>query len=244
MDSPSQSKASLDKYTIIALIIGLIVYPVLYSTDFFSSLLFPYLPVEFISSLHNDNERTEWWYFIFSNLVFHWVPFLFIRRALIKNNETWSSIGVDWSWFFRYKLWFIGLLSILIVSAFIIPEIYYGNELPTKSQAGFIGPISTLERLVTIIVLAFTAAITEEVIFRGFALTRLKRIIPNPWFILPIVAISFVFIHGEIRSVGPTLNYLIFSLIFGAGFILQKFKRLEILILIHFLINASLVFVY
>ncbi|MEW6983932.1 lysostaphin resistance A-like protein [Colwelliaceae bacterium 6471] len=244
MDSAAQSKASLDKYTILALIIGLIVYPVLYSTDFFSTLLFPYLPDDFISSLHNDNERTEWWYFIFSNLLFHWIPFLFIRHALIKNNETWSSIGVDWSWFFNHKHWFIGLLSILIVSAFIIPEIYYGNELPTRSQAGFIGPISTLERLVTIIVLAFTAAITEEVIFRGFALTRLKRIVPNPWFILPIIAISFVFIHGEIRGVGPTLNYLIFSLIFGAGFILQRFKRLEVLILIHFLINASLVFVY
>jgi len=242
--SEIQTKTSLDKYTIIALAIGLIAYPVLYSTDFFSSLLFPFLPDEFISSLHNDDERTEWWYFVFSNLLFHWVPFLFIRHALIKNNETWSSIGVDWSWFFKHKNWFVGLLTILIVSAFILPAIYYGNEFPTSSQAGFIGPISTLERLVTIIALAFTAAIAEEVIFRGFALTRLKRIIPNPWFILPIIAISFVFIHGEIRGIGPTLNYLIFSLIFGAGFILKGFKRLEILIMIHFLINASLVFVY
>ena len=219
------------------------VYPVLYSTDFFSSVFFQFLPDEFISSLHNNEERTEWWYFIFSNLLFHWIPFLFIRHALIKNNETWSSVRVDWSWFVKHKHWFISIFTILIVSAFIIPTMYYGNELPTRSQAGFIGPISTLERLVTIVVLAFTAAITEEVIFRGFALTRLKRIIPNPGFILPIIAISFVFIHGEIRSVGLTLNYVIFSLIFGAGFILNKFRRLEVLILIHFLINASLVFV-
>ncbi|MBH0052494.1 CPBP family intramembrane glutamic endopeptidase [Pseudoalteromonas sp. SWYJZ19] len=242
--SEVSSNARLDKYTIAALVIGLIAYPVLYSTDFFSSLLFPFLPDEFISSLHNDNKRTEWWYFIFSNLLFHWIPFLFIRHALIKNNETWSSIGVDWSWFLKHKSWFVGLFTILIISAFVIPEIYYANELPTKSQAGFIGPISTLERLIAVVVLAFTAAITEEIIFRGFALTRLKRIIPNPWFILPIIAISFVFIHGEIRSLGLTLNYLIFSLIFGGVFIVNKFKRLEILILIHFLINASLVFVY
>ena len=243
MSSENQTNTNLDKYTIIALIVSLIAYPVLYSTDFFSSVFFPILPDQFILSLYNDTERTEWWYFIFSNLLFHWVPFLFIRNSLIKNNETWSSIGVDWSWFFKHKKWFIGLISILIISAFILPTIYYENELPTVSRAGFIGPISTLERLVAIIVLAFTAAITEEVIFRGFALTRLKRIIPNPWFILPIIAISFVFIHGEIRSLGLTLNYVIFSLIFGAGFILKKFKRLEILILIHFLINASLVFV-
>lgn len=243
MNSDIHTKTNLDKYTVVALIVGLIAYPVLYSTDFFSSIFFPFLPDDFISSLHNNIERTEWWYFVFSNLFFHWVPFLFIRHALIKNNETWSSVGVDWSWFIKHKHWFIGMLAILIVSALIIPTIYYGNELPTRSLAGFIGPISTLERLVTIIVLAFTAAITEEVIFRGFALTRLKRIIPNPWFILPIIAISFVFIHGEFRSLGLTLNYVVFSLVFGICFILNKFKRLELLILIHFLINASLVFV-
>jgi membrane protease YdiL (CAAX protease family) len=233
-----------DKYTIIALIIGLVFYPVLYCTDFFSSVLFPVLPDEFVSSLYDDNKRTEWWYFIFSNILFHWIPFLFIRHSLKKNNETWSSIGVDWSWFSKHKKWFIGILSVLIISSFVLPQLYYGNELPMRSQAGFIGPVSTLERLVSIVVLAFTAAVTEEVIFRGFALTRLKRFIPNPWFILPIIAISFVFIHGEIRSLGQTLNYIIFSLIFGAFFILKRFKRLEILITIHFLINASLVFVY
>jgi len=243
MNSEIKMKTNLDKYTITALIIGLIAYPVLYSMDFFSAILFPFLPDQLISSLYNDNERTAWWYFIFSNLLFHWIPFLFVRYSLINNNESWSSIGVDWSWYFKHKNWFIGLLTILIMASFILPTIYYGNELPVKSQAGFIGPISTLERLVSIIVIAFTAAITEEVIFRGFAITRLKRCIPNPWFILPIIAISFVFIHGEYRSLGQTLNYAIFSFVFGIGFILNRFKRLEILITIHFLINASLVFI-
>ncbi|MEC4728528.1 hypothetical protein HWQ46_23680 [Shewanella sp. D64] len=95
MNSDIHTKTNLDKYTVVALIVGLIAYPVLYSTDFFSSIFFPFLPDDFISSLHNNNERTEWWYFVFSNLLFHWVSFLFIRYALIKNNETWSSVGVD-----------------------------------------------------------------------------------------------------------------------------------------------------
>ena len=45
-----QVKTNLDKYSIVALIIGLIVYPVLYSTDFFSSILFSFVPDQFISS--------------------------------------------------------------------------------------------------------------------------------------------------------------------------------------------------
>jgi len=243
MGSEIQMKTNLDRYSIVALIVGLVVYPVLYSTDFFSSIFLPFFSDQFVSSLQNDNERTEWWYFIFSNLLFHWIPFLFIWYSLIKNNEAWSSVGVDWSWFSKYKYWFIVLFSILVIAAFILPRIYYENELPIRSQAGFVGPISTLERLAAIIVLALTAAITEEVIFRGFALTRLKRLIPNPWLILPIIAISFVFIHGEVRSLGQTLNYIVFSFVFGIGFILKGFRRLEILITIHFLINASLVFV-
>ncbi|MEH8017241.1 CPBP family intramembrane metalloprotease [Rheinheimera muenzenbergensis] len=238
-----QAKVSLDKYTIIALLIGLVAYPVLYSNDFFSSLFLPMLPSEWTSSLYSRDERVGWWYFIASNLFYHWMPFLFVWYALVKNHESWHSVGVDWSWFARYKLFFITLIVILVLSAFIVPHIYYQGELPSRSQAGFVGPISTLERLAAIIVLAFTAAVTEEVIFRGFALTRLQRCIRNPWFILPVIAVSFVFIHGGLRSIGLTLNYLIFSLVFGACFILLRFKRLEILILIHFLINASLVFV-
>ena len=245
MKKEREMQQGMDKYTIIALIVGLVFYPVLYSTDFFSSLLFPLLPDELLRSLYNESERTEWWYFIFSNVLFHWIPFLFIYYALKKNNETWESVGVDWSWFLKYKIWFIALISVLIVSSFVIPQLFYGDELPLKSiRTGFIAPISTLERLVSLVVLAFTAAVSEEVIFRGYAITRLKRVISIPWLILPIIAISFVFIHGEIRSMGMTLNYIIFSTLFGIGFILKKFKRLEIMITLHFLINASLVYAY
>lgn len=243
MNTEVQQADRLDKYTLIALVVGLVIYPLLYSTDFFSTVFLQYFPDQFLASLYDDDKRTEWWYFIFSNLVFHLVPFLCIWMALIKNNETWASVGVDWNWFVKKKRWVIAVFTVLIVAAVVLPQIYYGDEPVLRSQAGFIGPISTLERLFTILVLAFTAAITEEVIFRGYALTRLKRWIPNPWLILPLIAISFVFIHGEIRSIGQTLNYIGFSVAFGAGFIFCKFKRLELLIVVHFMINASLVFV-
>jgi membrane protease YdiL (CAAX protease family) len=232
----------VDKYTIFALLIGLVAYPVLYSMDFFDGILFLILPPQLSSSLLDENSRTEWWYFIFSNIAFHWIPFFCIWIALSKNGEQWTSVGVDWTWFVKYKNLFVALLLILIVAALVMPSIYYGEDMPLKSQAGFMGPISSIERIF-IILLALTAAVAEEVIFRGFALTRLKRFIPNPWIILPITVISFLFIHGEVRSLGQALNYIIAGLAFGIPFILMGLKRLEILILIHFLINSSLVFV-
>jgi len=235
-------KPQSSNYTLLALFIGLVVYPVLYSTDFFGGILFSNLPTDMLTTFKDSSNRSQWWYFISSNFAFHWIPFLFILLALKKNNEPWNSIGVDWTWFSTYRVWFGLLLVTLIVAAFILPNIYYGDNVPIKSKAGFIGPISSTERLVMIL-MALTAAITEEVIFRGFALTRLKRWIPNPWFILPITVISFIFIHGEMRSVGQTLNYATAALAFSIPFILMKLKRLEIVILIHFLINASLVLV-
>ena len=52
------------------------------------------------------------------------------------------------------------------------------------------GPISTAERLF-MVVMAFTTGFTEEVLFRGFAFTRLQRLVRNSYIILTITIISF-----------------------------------------------------
>jgi membrane protease YdiL (CAAX protease family) len=239
MSSESIADSRADVLTLLALLVGLVAYPVLYSTDFFGRVLFSLIP-GLLPRLLDETSRMEWWYFGFSSLAFHWVPFAFVAAALWKNNQRWSSIGVDWSWFNRHRVWFLGLACFLVVAAFAMPTVHYGDDLPLRSNVGFVGPVSTAERLF-MIAIALTAAVTEEVIFRGFALTRLKRWIPSVWLILAITAVPFVFIHGEPRSIAQTLNYLVAGLAFGIPFILMKLRRLEIVILIHFLIDASLV---
>ena len=56
-------KPIIDKYTLMALLVSLVAYPVLYSTDFFGNILFSVLP-EIRSSLLDESGRTEWWYFL------------------------------------------------------------------------------------------------------------------------------------------------------------------------------------
>ena len=59
------------KYTLIALLVSLVAYPVLYSTDFFGNILFSVLPEEIYSSLLDASSRAEWWYFWLTNMPFH-----------------------------------------------------------------------------------------------------------------------------------------------------------------------------
>ena len=53
--------------------------------------------------------------------------------------------------------------------------------------------------------------------------------------------VAFLFIRGTPRDVEGLTTYTAAGLAFGVPFILMKLRRLEIPILIHFLIDASMV---
>jgi membrane protease YdiL (CAAX protease family) len=231
-DTQKTTPERIDVYTFIALFVSLVVYPLIYCSGIMGEIITP---------IFTENSRTHWWYFWLANMVFHWIPFALIWLALRKNGESWQSIGLDWAWFAKHKLWLGLLVAVLAVASFVMPGVLYGQTLPVISDTIFMAPVSSFERLF-IIFGAFTAALTEEVIFRGFALTRLKRVVKSPWLALPVSVVSFLFIHGMPRSVEALTSYTIAGLAFGVPFILMGLKRLEILILIHFLIDASMVF--
>jgi hypothetical protein len=220
----------IDKYTFTALFVSLVVYPVVYCSGIMGQIITP---------IFTENSRVHWWYFWLANLAFHWIPFFFIWLALRKNGESWNSIGLDWGWLAKYKIWFGLLITILVMAAFVMPVVLYGGILPVRSQTIFLAPVSSLERLFLIFG-ALTAGLTEEVIFRGFAMTRLNRVSQNLWIVLPITVVSFLFIHGTPRSIDALISYTFAGLAFGIPFILMGLKKLELLILIHFLIDVRL----
>jgi hypothetical protein len=225
------TKPRLDSYTSLALFVGLLAWPLIYCSGIMGQIVAP---------IFTENSRQHWWYFWLANLAFHWIPFALVWLALAANKERWDSIGVDWSWFIKHGPWFGGLIIILIVMAFVMPSVLYEGGLPKRSQTIFMAPVSTPERLFLIFG-AVTAGVTEEVLFRGFAFTRLGRVMRNPWLILPITVVAFLFIHGTPRNVEALITYTVAGLAFGVPFILLKLRRLEVLILIHFLIDASMV---
>lgn len=221
----------LDGWTTSALLVSLVAVPLFMCSGLGGPIIEP---------IFTEHSRAHWWMFMGGILMaVHWIPFTFIWLALRRNGESWESIGVDWSWFARHRLWLGGLLVLLVIGAFVAPSVHYGGKLPGISQTIFMAGVSTPERLFMILV-AITAGM-EEVIFRGFAFTRLRRVIPNLWLILLLTLPSFVFLHSVPRTAGDAVAYVVAGLAFGVPFILMKLKRLEILILIHILIDAGMV---
>lgn len=227
----ASAKEQPTRWTAWTLIALLVLYPCVYCSGVMGELVRPII---------SEHSRTHWWYFWFANMAFHWIPFGLVWWTLRQERQPWSSVGVDWGWFQRSQWWWIGILSGLIAGALFLPAIHYQGEFPGISQTVFMAPVSTLERL-WVIWGAVTAAVTEEVLFRGFALTRLPRYVRSVWLALCISVISFVFIHGTPRSPEQATSYAIAGLAFGIPFLWMKLKRLEILIAIHFLIDATMV---
>ncbi len=225
---PTTAKPSLHGWTLVAILVGLVMYPILYSSGIMGRFWYEVVRL---------NNREWWWYFHLSLLVFHWIPFVFIWIALRRSREGWHTIGLDWGWFARRRYLLAGLLVLLLVACFAAPRMHYaGGRLPLLNETVWLGPVSASERLM-IILTSLTAGITEEVIFRGFGITRLTRLVRSPWIAMILTTISFIYIHGT-RSPIP---YAIAGLAFGVPFVLMRCRRLEILILIHFLIDAGMV---
>lgn len=213
----------------IALVIVLLAYPALYCAGFMGPIVRGIL----------DGSRTHWWQFWFINLGFHLAAFAAVAMALKKTGESWSTIGLDPATWRRWRLPVAVLVAALASGAWLLPDIYYNGAPPAVSPTHFMAPVTRWERLMVLIV-AFVVGVTEEVVFRGFALTRLTRVMPAAAAVA-LSTVSFVFIHGTPRSAEGVFSYVAASLMFAVPFIWMKFRRLEWLILIHFLVDASLV---
>lgn len=223
----------LDGYTVSALVVTLLALPMVWSSGLIGQIVEP---------IFTEHSRRHWWYFWIAGVLVHWIPFAFVWLALQRNGESWESIGVQWGWFRKRSVAIplIVLVVGLVAGAFIAPLVYYGDTPPGMSRTIFIAPVSTVERLAMIFI-AITAGVTEEVLFRGFAFTRLMRVARNIWLVLPVTLISFIYLHGSPRDAQQFFTYLMAGLAFSIPFILMKFRRLEVLILIHFLIDAGMV---
>jgi membrane protease YdiL (CAAX protease family) len=86
-----------------------------------------------------------------------------------------------------------------------------------------------------LVILAITAGVTEEVIFRGYILTRLSLFFKNKYVPLVITSLLFAALHLTYKS----LSELIFTFLIGMifGFYYLKYRDIRVIIVVHFLID-------
>jgi len=81
----------------------------------------------------------------------------------------------------------------------------------------------------------FTAGITEELIFRGYFMTRLEIITKNKWSIIIISSLLFGLIHLRYGNIMALILPFLIGLVFALYY--YKYRNLIVLIISHLIID-------
>lgn len=216
---------------IITLLAALIVRPVFYTVI---------APINLSGVAVGSTPKSHWWLFYTWILFWEWMPFGVLYWALRRSGRLWSEIGVDWGFFVRHRIAFLGALAGLTVAAFMAPRFLYHGDVPLVSQTYSFLLVTGPERVLFLIA-AVSAGICEETRYRGLPLRMFAGSIPQAWLVLPVAMVAFLFIHGRFGA-SRAPYYLISGLLAGAVFILLGRRRLEWLITAHVLYDSLLIF--
>ena len=184
--------------------------------------------------------RIGWWSTWGVILVGHWVCAVVVLAAIASEQGGLASVGLDLSLFSRRRLWWIGIVILACVVAYSAPSYFYGDVLPVRMRSHPLGPISAAERVFWVL-MAVTAGFVEELAYRGYAITRLRRLMGLPLALLLSVA-AFALMHGPSVFELPLLAlYLVSGLLFSLIFLRLGSTRLEVLMVAHVAIDLMLV---
>jgi membrane protease YdiL (CAAX protease family) len=171
-------------------------------------------------------------------LFLSWTPVLVVGFLLARNREGWAGIGLT-----RFRAGDLGMGAVLWVASFILVLVlaqlfqYFGQRevdfLPEGLPLWF--------RSLQAVLIAVTAGVTEEIVVRGYAQTRLEQLrAPTAVIILLPTALWGVLHVYQ----GPGAALTIFGLGLMYAWYFQRTRRLWPLILAHVLFDATqLVFI-
>ncbi len=159
-----------------------------------------------------------------------------VSKILHSEGLKWADIGFSFSK--NSTLLFIGgyLLFAFGLLAFI--ELAMANSIvdPEKmNNISSLTPKTTIARIIFII-MALTAGLAEEIVYRGFAIKALTSNKINKWVAVFIATVPFIFQHG-LKSIDQFWWFLTWGVVFGVLFVLLK--KLTFNIIIHWLVILS-----
>jgi membrane protease YdiL (CAAX protease family) len=142
-----------------------------------------------------------------------------------------------------YILSILSLFGIIFAGMLFIQAILHFTHLNNKSNVLSNLVIIFRQNKWLMLFTAITAGVTEELIFRGYLLTRLELLFKNTHVAIFISSILFGLLHLKYGTVFNVLGPFFIGLVFAYHY--KYFKNIKIIILCHFLwdIMAMLILV-
>lgn len=214
--------------TIFALAIVLLIYPAFR------------MAVAYFDLFSADAMGGNWWELWSVILIGHWLCAGFVCAAIASERGGFSSIGLDVGFFVRRRWPLLLIIVAALLIAYFAPGYFYGDELPERMRSHPLGPVSASQRVFWV-GMAITAGVTEELLYRGYALTRLRRLVGLPLAFILSVA-GFALMHGPSAFIPEFLAlYVVSGVIFAGLFLWFKMRRLELFIVGHAALDLLLV---
>lgn len=207
-----------------ALLLVLVVFPAV-------QLVFvPRLP--FLQGL-TEPGRGDWWALVLWTMAWEWSLLAFTVLALRRRGRGLGSVGFP-AVGRREALW--GGVTLAVAALFLLAA-----PPDARSGAGLVWyvPRAPAERAVWVLV-ALTAGVCEETLFRGLAITELRRRTGSVAAAVLVSTVAFALIHGAGQPAADLARRAAVGLLFAGLFLWRGDLRGPVFI--HFLVDVAVLY--
>lgn len=133
----------------------------------------------------------------------------------------------------------MGYLLVSILLLVLVEFLLQSNSVDASQLSDFanLTPTSLRQRVIYM-AMGLTAGLSEEIVYRGFAIRSLQGYKMNKWVSVLVATIPFIFQHG-LKAIPQFSWFFGMGLLFGVLFITTR--RLTVGIIIHWLVILSAV---
>lgn len=201
-----------------------------------AAFLFTCIITSFFGLVHLKNLETETSFWIsraeFWILVL--IMYLFARKVEKKPLLLWKEQKKK-PLFYLLSIIIVLIVVVILTTGLSLLEKRLGMTQNNTAVAKMIALLCGNKLL--LLFTCLTAAVTEELIFRGYLLPRLEILIKNKWAAIIISALLFGLAHGGYGDLNRMLVPLVIGIIFA--FYYSRYRSLTVLIICHFLIDFN-----
>ena len=172
-------------------------------------------------------------------IIIEWLLFLLVLLTIKKEEGKFSLSGIGFNQF-NLKNLFLGFAFVIVSNIILVGValVMKGVGVLPQKDISFLMPQSATEKLLWIF-MSFSAAVSEEVSFRGYLLTKLNLWIKNIWLIAILSSVAFGMGHIY-QGVGGVILTAIYGFFFAMLFLWKR--TLAPCIFAHFIQDAAVVF--